>query len=299
MIYGFALLLGITIYVTIRYCLLRKQIRSTIYHLESINNFKESNTRLILDHPDKIVEQLLSKMNNYIEESHQARIKSEYREEAIRKEIEHISHDLRTPLTSLRGYLELMGDENSTEQEKRDYHSVVERKAKGLHALIENFYDYSVLESTQAQLHLESININKVLRELLLLYYNDFEKQHIDVTIELLDEPVMILSDLNSIKRILSNMIQNAVKYSEHCFTVSLEIVNDRVLIQMSNDMVAISQEESNQLFDRFYMVDKTRNNESSGLGLTVTKYLVELLEGSITANVKGDHITFELYLEK
>lgn len=284
-----------SVYFSARFFLLSKNINDTTKNLNEICANIESNRKLLFKHPDKNFERLLSEINKYLEKAQLEKIKFIRREEEIKREIENISHDLRTPLTSIRGYLELMNDENASEEEKKEYISVVERRAKGLQNLIQVFYDLSRLENKEYNLDLEITDINMVLREQVLVYYNDFEAKGINVDISLEQKPIYLKLDKNAIERIFTNLIQNAIKYGKSRFKICLEIIGKEVALVFANDTDDLQKEDGKFLFDRFYMKNSSRNNQSSGLGLTITKFLVELMDGQIELNINEGWVEFKI----
>lgn len=284
-----------SIYFSVRFFLISKNIKEVTNNLIEIDKDLECNRKLKLLNPDKNFEKLLIEINKNLELSQFEKIKYINRESEIRKEIENISHDLRTPLTSIRGYLELIKDKTITENEKREYISIIEKRAKGLQNLIQIFYDLSRLENKEYSINLEPIDINKELREQLLIFYNDFEKANIDVEIKLDNNPIYSNLDKNAIERVFVNLIQNAIKYSKSSFKVNLEKIEEVVIITFLNDIHDLDKDEEKYLFNRFYMKDDSRSNKSSGLGLTVSKLLVESIGGNIKVEIKEEWIVFEL----
>lgn len=284
-----------SVYFSARFFLLSKNVTDATKNLNEICTNIESNRKLVFKHPDKNFERLLSEINKYLEKAQFEKIKFIRREEEIKREIENISHDLRTPLTSIRGYLELMNDENASEEEKKEYISVVERRAKGLQNLIQVFYDLSRLENKEYNLDLEMIDINMVLREQVLVYYNDFEAKGINVDISLEQKPIYLKLDKNAIERVFANLIQNAIKYGKSRFKICLEIIGKEVILVFANDTDDLQKEDGKFLFDRFYMKNSSRNNQSSGLGLTITKFLVELMDGQIELNINEGWVEFKI----
>lgn len=284
-----------SIYFSVRFFLISKNIKEVTNSLIEIDKDLECNRKLKLLNPDKNFEKLLIEINKNLELSQFEKIKYVNRESEIRKEIENISHDLRTPLTSIRGYLELIKDKTITENEKREYISIIEKRAKGLQNLIQIFYDLSRLENKEYSINLEPIDINKELREQLLIFYNDFEKANIDVEIKLDNNPIYSNLDKNAIERVFVNLIQNAIKYSKSSFKVNLEKIEEVVIITFLNDIHDLDKDEEKYLFNRFYMKDDSRSNKSSGLGLTVSKLLVESIGGNIKVEIKEEWIVFEL----
>lgn len=289
------ILLITSVYFSARFFLLSKNIKESTRDFKEILEQIENNRKLKISYPDKNFENLLNEINKYLEKSQTDKIRYMKREEEIRKDIENISHDLRTPLTSIRGYLELMNDESIKSEEKQAYISIVERRAKGLQNLIQTFYDLSRLESDNYNLNIEVIDINKELREQLLVFYNDFERKSINVNIDLCKEQAYVKLDKNAIERVFTNLIQNSIKYSKGNFRVLSYKKDKEIIITFANDVQGLEKEEVNLLFNRFYMNDSSRNSQSSGLGLTITKFLVEAMGGMIKAEIEEGWILFEM----
>lgn len=300
------ILLFTSVYFSARFLLLSKNIQKVTNDLKNINGDIGRNRRLTLSSPNKHMEELLYKINDYLEISQKENIKNLKREVEIRKEIENISHDLRTPLTSILGYLQLMKEDDTTPEEKLEYISIVERKSKLLQHLIQTFYDMSRLEANDYKINMEKVDINKKLIDQLLLSYNDFEERNINVKINLDKEEICILGDEKAIERIFINLIGNAIKYSASTFKVNLIKNYDKVELIFKNDIYNLNQnelynlksEDEDELFKPFYMKDKSRHNQSSGLGLTVTKLLVESMKGSIKCKIKDNFIEFRIILK-
>ncbi|WDV48081.1 HAMP domain-containing sensor histidine kinase [Clostridiaceae bacterium M8S5] len=285
----------VSVYFSARFFLVYRNIEEITKDFKEITEDIETNRKLTLAYPDKKLEKLLISLNEHLTKTQLQRIRYIKREEEIKKDIENISHDLRTPLTSIRGYIELINDENTTQDEIDEYVSVIERKAVVLQNLIEAFYDLSRLEVNDYKMNLEVIDINKELRELLLVFYNDFEKKNISVDIKISSQKSMVKLDKTAIQRVFNNLIQNAIKYSQTSFKVESDIGNKNIIITFINDIQDINEDEAKLLFKRFYMKNSSRNNQSSGLGLTITKLLVENMGGNIEVKVEQREIVFKL----
>ena len=284
-----------SVYFSARFFLLSRNIKKSVEDFKYIFENRDSNRKLKLNHPDKNFENLLFEINRYLENTQANKLKYIKREEEIRKEIENISHDLRTPLTSIRGYLELINDETISEKEKKDYISIIQKRSKVLQNLIQDFYDLSRIENNDYNLNIEIVDINRELREQILLFYNDFEKKSIHVDINLDKNPVLVKLDEGAIKRVFNNLIQNSIKYSKSSFCMSLIRNYNEVIIEFRNDVEDISKDELSLLFNRFYMKDKSRSSDSSGLGLTISKFLVESMNGEIDVELDEDWIIFRV----
>lgn len=284
-----------SVYFSTRFFLLSRSINNVTKDFKYISKNVNSNRKLKLNYPEKHLEQLLLEINKYLEDTQIYKQKYIKREEEIRKEIENISHDLRTPLTSIRGYLELIKDEDIPDKEKKEYIYIIEKRAKVLQNLIQDFYDLSRLENNDYNFSMEIIDINKELKEQILMFYNDFDKKNIDVDIKLKETPILVYLDKNAIERVFHNLIQNATKYSKSKFCMLLNSKNGEIIIAFKNDVQDMNRQDLDLLFNRFYMKDSSRSKDSSGLGLTITKFLIESMNGKIDIELDNEWITFRI----
>lgn len=288
-------LLITSVYFSTRFFVLSRSINNVTKDFKYISKNVNSNRKLKLNYPEKHLEQLLLEINKYLEDTQIYKQKYIKREEEIRKEIENISHDLRTPLTSIRGYLELIKDEDIPDKEKKEYIYIIEKRAKVLQNLIQDFYDLSRLENNDYNFSMEIIDINKELKEQILMFYNDFDKKNIDVDIKLKETPILVYLDKNAIERVFHNLIQNATKYSKSKFCMLLNSKNGEIIIEFKNDVQDMNRQDLDLLFNRFYMKDSSRSKDSSGLGLTITKFLIESMNGKIDIELDNEWITFRI----
>lgn len=295
MIWILWILLIPSIYFSSRFFLISKEIKEATGNLKEISENIELNRRLTSLDGDKNFEKFLIVINKYLEEAQRGKIKYIRREKEIRKEIENISHDLRTPLTSILGYLEFLENEDISEKEKAEYLAIIKRRSIGLYNLVQIFYDVSRLEANEYKFNIKKVDINKAVREHILLFYNDFESKNIEVEVELLDEEAFVEVDKTALERIFTNLLQNAIKYANYKFKVYLEKKNNNVKIILSNDANTLDKNDVEHLFDRFYMKDSSRSNSSSGLGLTVTKLLIEQMNGEIKVDINKDILCFSI----
>lgn len=300
MIYVLIIILIPSVYFSARFFLLSKNIKIATDNLKEISENIEFNRRVTSIDGDKNFENLLIVINKFLEEAQSQRIKYMRREKEIRKEIENISHDLRTPLTSILGYLEILESKDINEKEKEKCLEIIKRRSNGLYNLVEVFYDVSRLEVNEYKLLIEKIDINKEIREYILLFYNDFENNNIDVEIDLLNEEIFVQVDKNALERVFMNLLQNVIKYANYKFKISLIREDNIVKIILLNDANSLDENDVEHLFDRFYTKDFSRSNASSGLGLTVVKLLIEKMDGEIEASLDNGVLCFCItFIEK
>lgn len=244
---------------------------------------------------DKDMDRLVARINDIYRDRDYERAVYLKKDSDIRKEIENISHDLRTPLTSIIGYVGLLQDmDNMTEEEKK-YLNIIRNRSKVLQEFIEDFYELSRIGSNNVAMEPERINLQALISETAIAYYQQFSEKNIDVDIRLEDEPVCIIADKSMVNRIVNNIIQNALKYTQKTFNIDMVPKGDRHLITFKNDALGITKENVEHVFERFYIADKTRGSQSTGLGLTIAKALSDKIGAKISAHMDDDEFVIEL----
>ncbi len=295
MIYISIILLVLTVLLVLRLSFLARSIKAAVKQMSLIEQLPEENQQ-IKDIPfDKNLEQLLKKINKLYLARQEERIAYQRREIQIRREIENISHDLRTPLTSILGYVDLIQNDDLEEKEKAEYLQIIKKRAKVLQGFIQDFYELSRIEGEDYPLKLEAVTVQTILAETAVAYFNEFEKKNIRVDLELLDQKTDLIADKIYLNRIFNNLIQNALKYSTEVFTIKQIDGNKECILRFQNDKGNLTEKELELIFDRFYSGDSSRNNHSTGLGLTITKILAEKMKGSINTYLEGDLFVIEL----
>ncbi|MDE6064558.1 MAG: HAMP domain-containing histidine kinase [Lachnospiraceae bacterium] len=289
--------LAAVIYI-VRFYSLKSAVKKAAEELVSIEQNPEDNRILLLSFPDKELENLLKTLNRYILLTRKERIFYQNREKALRAQIENISHDLRTPLTAIIGYLELL-DTNKLSAEDAAAVERVSKKAKSLQGLIGNFYDLSRLEMNDYHLNMEKLEIIHFAKEISLLFYQEFEKKKISVQFDAPEEPLYLLADTGALERIFNNMLQNALRYAESSLYIGISAKKDNISIVFENDTSALKPEDAARLFERFYVQEKSRTSQSTGLGLTISKLLTEAMGGSVEAEVAKGKLRVVYCFEK
>ena len=200
----------ICIYFAIRFLALKQSIRNAAFQMDKIEEQKESNRKLKAVTSDKDLELLLNRINKLYEFRQEERISYQRREQRLQREVENISHDLRTPLTSIMGYTELIQDPGTSQEERQEYLSIIYKRAKVLQGFIEDFYELSRFQGENYPLRYDILQVQPIIKEVLVSYYRQFEKKQIQVEIHLEDERCSIIADRVQFNRILNNLIQNA-----------------------------------------------------------------------------------------
>ncbi|HIS31047.1 MAG TPA: HAMP domain-containing histidine kinase [Candidatus Limivivens intestinipullorum] len=274
-----------------RLFLLRRAIERLRRDFCEVTAQKDADRHLTLDYQDKALEELAAELNRYIEDCYTERYRHRCREKNIRSEITNISHDLRTPLTSITGYLGLIQGENLTDREKKEYFGVINRRSQDLEDMIQCLYDYARLENEEYRFHMEKTDIRHLFCEYLLSFYSEFQQKKIQVQVELLKEPVMVTADREALNRIFYNLITNLMKYSGKSCRIAMQSCGDTIQILFENPAPEMSDYEAQHLFDRFYRAERTKTAQGSGLGLTIAKMLTEGMGGTLTARCRDGRL--------
>jgi len=197
-----------------------------------------------------------------------------------------ISHDIRTPLTSLRGFFELLESENDTEK-KRNYSKIIDGKLIELTELLEELFTYTKLQNEDYVLELKKYDFTKIVIGTLFSFYGIFKEKNIEAEIDIDEEPVMITCNDVAVKRIISNILKNAVLHGSGNISIMYKTGNGRVEFSCKNMVSNPWEIDILQVFDRFYKADAARTKGSTGLGLSVAKELAARMGGEISASVK------------
>ena len=248
----------------------------------------DTNQLITVSSSDKHVRHLASEIAKQLTELRRQRRQYINGDRELKEAVTNISHDLRTPLTAICGYLELLKTEEMTDNTRR-YLEQISNRTEALKALTEELFRYSVISSV-SDLNYEKVNVGRVLEDTLISFYGAFEQKNITPNILLPDSVIVRSLDKSALSRIFGNIISNAVKYSDGDFSVTM---TDAGEITFSNTASELSSVDVGKLFDRFYTVDSAR--KSTGLGLSIAKLLTERMGGCIAADYKGNTLSITL----
>ena len=240
----------------------------------------DTNQLITVSSSDKHVRHLASEIARQLTELRRQRRQYISGDRELKEAVTNISHDLRTPLTAICGYLELLEAEEMTDNTRR-YVEQISNRTEALKALTEELFRYSVISSV-SDLSYEKVNVGRVLEDTLISFYGAFEQKNITPNISLTDNVIIRSLDESALSRIFGNIISNALKYSDGDFSVTMTETGE---ITFSNTASELSSVDVGKLFDRFYTVDSAR--KSTGLGLSIAKLLTERMGGHISADYR------------
>lgn len=288
MIYLLLILLFFTaVYFACRLFLLKKSITRASDELDEISENLEENRIIKLSAPDRDLERLLKTVNNNLKAIRKSHLDYIRKERQLREQVENISHDLRTPLTAILGYLKMI-DSPQMLPEDRDSLDIAIRKSQTLQSLITQFYELSKVTSDDFQLQLTNVDAARILRETCLDHYGLLEQQHLNVLMDIPETAAVIRADADSLTRVFSNLLQNTGRYAKSELKIRFAQHPDTGVAEFvfSNDVAPSSRiDDPSRLFDRFYMQEESRSRGGTGLGLTISKNLVEHMGGTMQAD--------------
>ena len=258
---------------------------------ENVDEYANIKTKSV----DKDIENLVESINLIFDSRQKIVAEKNKNEEKIRQSISNMSHDLRTPLTSIIGYLQMIKSEKSSEADKNEYMDIVEKRTKSLQQLISSFYDLSRMEGNEYNFNYKKVNLSSILCENIAVFYNDFRNNNIEPIIEIDENVKDIISDDGAINRIFSNLITNMIKHGESFVKITLKQENDMIITEFTNKATGLTAENVDKLFDRFYTVDNSRSDRNTGLGLYITKILVEKLDYNIIAQLDNEILKIKI----
>lgn len=277
----------IAVLLSVKIYLLKKSMKEIYTDFENCLS-EDTNVQIAVSSGDKTVIRLAKAINFQLTKLR--KIKQQYSDgdRELKEAVTNISHDLRTPLTAICGYLDLMEKQDLPEDTER-YVVQIRNRSEAMKELTEELFRYSIISSMPA-LSYESLNLNRVLEETLLSFEGELKLKGITPDITIPSDAVHRTLDSSAVTRIFSNILNNAIKYSDGDLFVRLQ---QNGTITFSNTAKELSTVEVSKLFDRFYTVDSAR--KSTGLGLSIAKLLTERMDGTITASYEDSKLTITI----
>ena len=265
---------------------LRRKIKYMCLVLDDVIN-GNLNQRIRFQNKIGFLNELTLRINGIIEKFQVVNKENIYHEESQKRMISNISHDLRTPLTSMLGYMELIFERDNLDQtKKKEYLKIIYDKGNFLYDLMEEFFQVSKLDSNDINLNFKNINLSEIIRQNIISFFSEIQKLNIEPEINIGEKDIYLLCDEKIINRILNNLINNSLKHGTGASKIGINLSSDSmyVYIEVWDNGSGIAADDINHIFDRLYTAEKSRSAamKSSGLGLTIVKKLVESLEGSI-----------------
>lgn len=252
-----------------------------------------SDTNILIDlsSRDRHMQNLADNMNRELKKLQSDRHRYQQGDTELKNAVTNISHDLRTPLTAICGYLDMLDKEDQNENTRR-YLKIIRGRTEIMKQLTEELFRYSVFTSVSNGTPSEPVILNSILEESISALYTSLRQSRITPSIVMPDVKVSRMLNRNAVSRIFGNIISNAVKYSDGDLEIILEATGR---ITFANHAEKLDEIQVGRLFDRFYTVE-TASSGSTGLGLSIARALTEQMGGSITAEYKDGMILVHVH---
>lgn len=276
--------------------LMSREIKRMAKEVEAIA-LESSGRQLAVEMQNTSVVSMASAINE-LQERHQDTI-SEYirQSEEFKQSMADISHDLRTPLTALVGYLKLMQKGELSPEKQKEYIDIASDKADILHYLVTSLFELARLESNTYPFEWQKIDMKEVLAQELATFYPQFLKREQEPEIQMTEEPLWIHGDHMALQRIFNNLLQNALNHGDGDIGITAGVEGSEVLIRISNTAKGLSVENAEQLFQRTYTAEPARSKTGAGLGLAIVKAFTEQMHGTVNAEIMNGRLTITLKL--
>lgn len=289
------ILLTIIFVLIIYLFLLKKEIKRIRYDLDEILNI-DSNKVLHSEFSNKELNKLLQKINKMITYVRNKELYLGQKNNYLKKEIINITHDLRTPLTSSLGYIDLILKSELSKEEAIKELKIIENRLLRLNELINSFFEFSMITTNTKTVDMKRINLVAIIEECISHYYDDFTRENREIIFENKVKNCMILSNEEILKRVIDNLIGNSLKHSSSHLTIKLSLNTDIKLL-FENEIVD-NNFDIDHIFDEFYTSDISRTKGNTGLGLAIAKTFIENLDGNISAKINKNRLSILIKLK-
>ena len=266
--------------------LYRRQVKNTCRRLEFLKE-NQSNLRLTLDVPFREFEELVDSINDVLDKSRETEKSTRQNEENLKETITNLSHDIRTPLTSLDGYFQLL-EQSSSEEEKQHYIEVIQSRIASLKDMLEELFTYTKLQNNSYELQTETVDFGKCVFDTVFSFYDEFQKKGLEPEIDFCEGIIQVHANAEAIRRVLQNIIRNALVHGSRNIRLKMYHQGEKIIFSCANDLENPQDVDIQQVFSRFYKADSARSSSSTGLGLSIAKGLMEKMDSDISADMEA-----------
>lgn len=270
--------------ITIKYILYRRQVKDICRQIQFVSS-NTTNHKVRTDLKDKEVVELAKLINDMCEEHNKKEISLLSKDRRLKETLTSVSHDIRTPLTSLKGYFELLMSEEDTDK-KLQYADVMSERMDNLSDLLDELFTYTKLQNEDYKLDMEKHDMTKLVLDTIFSFYEIFKEKGYEPKLDVDEKSYQVMCNDVAVKRVISNVVKNALVHGMGDIKLAYSVENKQVVFACENSIPHPENMDITQVFDRFYKADKARNEKSTGLGLAIAKEMVEKMGGSIEAEL-------------
>lgn len=237
---------------------------------------------------------LSDRLNDLLELRRKEKQYYQEKETLIADTYTNLSHDIRTPLTSLDGYFQLMEACENVEEQRR-YLNIIHERIHSLNEMLEELFMFTKLKNESYRLELTSCCINRILKETVFSYYDEWVRREIQPDIQITEEQLYIDGNKQGLSRIIQNVIKNGLDHGEKKIRIVLKREQNQAVLRISNQVTASEKIDIEHVFDRFYKADAARSKTSTGLGLSIAREFVRRMNGEIGAKIEENEFIVEM----
>ena len=257
---------------------------------------KGYNRQLTVSLIDKDLSALATEMNKNLDYQKQMKLQSERAERNLKQSVSDIAHDLRTPLTVIKGNLQMLESEEKLSERGTEYLRVCSEKSEAMKCMADEFFELSVIESDSAEVALSKVNITNLLMQFIADNEAVIRSCRLAPDVIFPEKTVFAKADEQLLMRMFNNLLSNIIKYAESEFTIALEATENKCRVTFSNP-VNSANIDTEHLFDRTYRADKSRHGTSAGLGLYIVKLLAEKQGAQVAATIENNVLKITIVL--
>ena len=287
------ILAGIIILQSIIMCKYQRQVKDICRQLAFLMKH-DSNMLIHREFDLGGIGMLSDRLNDLLELRRKEKQYYQEKETLIADTYTNLSHDIRTPLTSLDGYFQLMEACENVEEQRR-YLNIIHERIHSLNEMLEELFMFTKLKNESYRLELTSCCINRILKETVFSYYDDWVRREIQPDIQITEEQLYIDGNKQGLSRIIQNVIKNGLDHGEKKIRIVLKREQNRAVLRISNQVIASEKIDIEHVFDRFYKADAARSKTSTGLGLSIAREFVRRMNGEIGAKIEENEFIVEM----
>ncbi len=277
--------------LTARLLCYQKQVRHLIRELKLM---EETDTKGKLTSAVHIgrTEEAISIMNRVLDKERRQTEELKKENRSYRESITGISHDIRTLLTSVKGYVQMLSNPKAQEERKVEYLTIIERRLQDLTEMLDMLFEYARIEAGEIELMSERLNVRNLFADTVSLFYEDFTAKECEPEVTLPQGPCYMQGDRHAFVRIVENLAKNALVHGTGGYRFSLSEEGGHIRILVSNRTESIEAQDIDRIFDRFYTTDLSRSRKTTGLGLAIVKEFARQMGGTAEASLEGELFT-------
>jgi signal transduction histidine kinase len=290
------ILVLIIILLSFQFYLDRRQLASLRKQLEFIRE-NETNMELSITTSHRGWSSFVVLLNKFLKDIKKREYIVRKQEDSFKQAITSISHDLRTPLTSASGYIQMLYKDELDEEKQMEYIQIIQNRIHSVNVMLNQLFEYTRLEADVYQLDYEKVDLNGIVCDTVSMFYDELKQNKIEPDIQIEEGPIWVFGDSSAWTRVMENLISNAIKYGENMIGILLQKKDEEIYLRISNRTRAIEQQDIDHIFERFYTTDLSKMKKSTGLGLAIAKEFVIKMGGSIEAELNDDIFSINIHM--